>query len=510
MRAELEVVIDTDVPLFSQVGALETANTTVRIDRLRIDVFDEAGTGWLDSRDFHVGAPTNWPVTFGVRSQPDDTAKAFRLRIRIYPAGRTEAQVELDAAGDVVPLIGPRGLPVLEPVPAFTVDRVVMARLEPSVRQRIGVMLHGDCMGIVADVPQAMSCVQAGDSPTSVVVGDAPLQEAGPLPASQVGRWSRAKGQSCSTTPRTPTVGLFDEQVCVPGGVFHLGDDRVFITKDCDFTKDICEAYPERFVALSPFYIDRFQVTVARYRAARKHPTNPFIPPDIILNEPVLYLASQWPTVSEYCTWTGLEPTQLPGYDYDPADDARPINCITQAAARAFCQWDGGDLPTEAQWEYVATAARRPFKTLYPWGDELPECAGVVFGRGSSELGGYQECVDAGFPSGIAAVDEVLGASLRDETAPFEPAATGVVGLAGLVADVLRDGAFPYDAPCWQHAPMLDPVCDYVGAERLSARGGSFRLPKSIAMAANRRSLGRDLFSYDVGFRCVRSAGGAR
>jgi len=31
-----------------------------------------------------------------------------------------------------------------------------------------------------------------------------------------------------------------------------------------------------------------------------------------------------------------------------------PLNCIEWASSRAYCQWRGGDLPTEAQWEYAA------------------------------------------------------------------------------------------------------------------------------------------------------------
>ena len=34
--------------------------------------------------------------------------------------------------------------------------------------------------------------------------------------------------------------------------------------------------------------------------------------------------------------------------------DDHPINCVDWGQARTFSRWVGGDLPTEAQWEYAA------------------------------------------------------------------------------------------------------------------------------------------------------------
>ena len=58
-----------------------------------------------------------------------------------------------------------------------------------------------------------------------------------------------------------------------------------------------------------------------------------------------------------------------------------PLPCASWRLARAFCQSQGGDLPTEAQWEYAASAAGRPYKTLYPWGDDDPTCARAIVQR---------------------------------------------------------------------------------------------------------------------------------
>jgi formylglycine-generating enzyme required for sulfatase activity len=83
---------------------------------------------------------------------------------------------------------------------------------------------------------------------------------------------------------------------------------------------------------------------------------------------------------SSYATWT-----PDPG---SGANETLPIDCINWWQAYAFCIWDGGFLPTEAEWEYAAAGGSD--QREYPWGGTDPGTAnayaifGCNFGGGGS------------------------------------------------------------------------------------------------------------------------------
>ena len=66
------------------------------------------------------------------------------------------------------------------------------------------------------------------------------------------------------------------------------------------------------------------------------------------------------PGLTGYATWTNTVADQ----------ETLPINCVNWWESYAFCIWDGGFLPSEAEWEYAAAGGSE--QREYPWGSTEP------------------------------------------------------------------------------------------------------------------------------------------
>src|SRR5262249_9744970 len=142
------------------------------------------------------------------------------------------------------------------------------------------------------------------------------------------------------------------------------------------------EELPEHRVTVSPFWLDKFEVTVSRFRRYLDSlSTNVFIADgagahpkvsgtgwqqawnDLLLDKDAFAAAVQ-------CTDSS---TYTPGVSNS---EQLPMNCIMWYEAFAFCYWDGGRLPTEAEWEFAAAGGAQ--NRLYPWGQAAPTNVLVV------------------------------------------------------------------------------------------------------------------------------------
>lgn len=158
-----------------------------------------------------------------------------------------------------------------------------------------------------------------------------------------------------------------------------------------------------------------------------------------------------------------------------PERGAHPLNCVSWWQAQAFCEWVGGRLPTEAEWERAATGGAR----MYPWGDAPPTCSHAVMNNGDDGCG-------AGTTASVC-------------ERPTGRTPEGLCDMAGNVWEWVGDW---YSAGYYAEGVSDDPDGPAFGGARVR-RGGSFRDQATDLRATNRWSLGGVYRSANLGFRCA-------
>jgi formylglycine-generating enzyme required for sulfatase activity len=443
-RKQWLVWIDTDAPVVGMLDAHPELSPDAAVDTVLFEALDHNGAAF-DSRLVIAPDPRDWPVSFGILPPPAGEDHV-RIRARAWNSAfvRATDPATLATSANVI------------------IDRLIdLSAIGDGVDARL-VTLSGDCMGarpafatpadpVDRTCVAGMSGAAASDGVTSVSGTSAP--------PSVAGTWAHAKEQPCTGTPPAGAV-------CIPGGMTVLGSlDTAGLVESITGVDDV----PLRSAALSPFFLDRDEFTVGRYRAF----VRAGFPDDVTTSVADTGGKSN-------CTWAGAS---------DATRDALPLNCVTRETAKALCAASAGALPGEAQWEHAARGRGRRFR--YPWGDASPVCCGTTYGRSGSLTTNPGNCPG----SGVAAASERAGCD-----GPLDVSIDGVRDLGANVQEWTRDATVLYSDPCWGTAIALDPSCVNPALANIT-RGGSFESVDGSMLSALRGS--ESAPTYSTGFRCA-------
>ncbi len=214
------------------------------------------------------------------------------------------------------------------------------------------------------------------------------------------------------------------KRVTIPAGEFQMGD--VYCAEE-QGNADWCSDETPHAVKLGAYAIDVYEVTNADYRK---------------------------------CFQAGVcDPVPL--HEERPKDfnkSKQPVVFVTWKDAMDYCRWQGGRLPTEAEWERAAG------------GDDL---GGAHFGQKYNQ----------GMPHPVGGRN---------------PNSNGVYDMMGNVYEWTLDWYAPLDTSGVQE----NPAGPETGKEKV-VRGGSWTSPNHYLRVSDRVAKTPDLRYSDVGFRCV-------
>lgn len=176
------------------------------------------------------------------------------------------------------------------------------------------------------------------------------------------------------------------------------------------------------------------------------------------------------------------------------ANEELPINCITWYEAMAFCIWDGGYLPTEAEWNYAASGGNE--QRAFPWSTPPGDLAiGCGYANYFINVPFMSSCID-GMPGSSdtpGAPNQVGSESSKGDSK------WGQSDLGGNVTEWVLDLFNDYLMSCDDCANLTTPATP---PSRV-ARGGSFA-STSNDLRTGSRQFGTPSGRYpNYGMRCA-------
>jgi formylglycine-generating enzyme required for sulfatase activity len=237
----------------------------------------------------------------------------------------------------------------------------------------------------------------------------------------------------------------------IPAGDFQMGSEN----GDSD-------ERPEHTVYLDAFYMDVYEVTNALFAK---------------------FLNARGNQEEGGATWLDASDGdarihQAGGrWQADAGYEDHPAVEITWYGARAFCEWRGARLPTEAEWEKAARGGLTG--ASYPWGDEAPVCE-----KGAQNGAQFGACDGETVAVGSFAAN-----------------GCGLFDMAGNVWEWVWDW---YAADYYGRSLLQNPLGPDSGETRV-VRGGSWVSSGDLLRSAYRHWYDPSNSNSNYGFRCALS-----
>lgn len=332
-------------------------------------------------------------------------------------------------------------------------------------------------------------------------------------------RFGVLPGDSSRVAVQSAVDNRHEGMVLIQGGSFVMGGDSLWGRPD---------EFPRHEVTVSSFYMDIHEVTNALFQAfvdatgyvtvaERKPdweemkeqlpPGTPPPPADALVASSLVFSPPSYPVpldnVAAWWKWVAgadWRHPQGPGSSIEGKDN-HPVVHVAWEDAKAYADWAGKRLPTEAEWEYAARGGIP--SAIYPWGNQ-------PINEGDTKANSWQ----GNFPDKNTEQDRFYRVA---PVMSYAPNGYGLYDMAGNVWEWCADWYHPgYYAQCANKGMVTDPQGPQESfdpqepyAKKRIVRGGSFLCSDQYCSGfrvAARMKTSWDTGLEHTGFRCVVSA----